>query len=745
MASNRSQWKTLLLLVGLAPSIFAGPSIAQPQADAAATVESWSGQVWHSADGGSEQDLLAKLESIAQADPRAAEYLQKSIDEFKAHLAQREQKRQESIDKASTELDEFLAKGDDPISLSEALRVGNELEMLMPSRDEFLNQPRVVQLVSTTERVAREKAEQGDWLIASELYARLDLLFENEDRYKAERRDLDMRLIQISMYSPKTFAEMRNDRRVAAGEDPFPAYNPIGDSWEIKIADVRMQTVLQAITRTYNHVDDIPLSDVLVSGLTAVETLANTPELGSVFAGLADEKARTDFINEIDAIRARLVDRAQPVTRHDIYNVAESLIRANAMTVNIPGSALAHEFGNGAMGALDPYSQIIWPDELARFERATRGEFVGVGISIQLDEAQNIMVVTPLEGSPAQRAGVRPDDLIKKVNGQSTVGFTLDQAVDVITGPKGTSVKLTVERRNENDEPFSVDFELVRQVIELPTVKGWEKVGVGDDDWNWFVDPEAGVGYIRLTGFSEKTTAEFDRAIRAMRVQGLNGLVLDLRFNPGGLLDQAVEIASRFVNDGLIVRTEDGAGRTRDQQSARRVSDAVNVSDIPVVVLINEGSASASEIVSGAIQAHAEEGKIRALLVGRRSFGKGSVQNVFPIPGDENTLMKLTTQYYKLRTNHMIHRRPGATEWGISPDLTVDMLPDQEMEALLLRRDADVLPMDPDGKIITNAERPDPNRLLDEGMDLQLQAAVILLQSQEAPAIVSKMSQNTGG
>lgn len=745
MASNRSQWKTLLLLVGLTPLMLAGTSVAQAQAEAAATIESWSGQVWRSADGGSEQDLLVKLESIAQADPRAAEYLQKSIDEFKAHLAQREQRRVEAIDKASAQLDEFLAKGDDPIALSEALRIGNELEMLMPSRDAFLAEPRVVQLVRTAERVARESADRGEWLIASELYARLDLLFENEERYKDQRRDLDMRLVQISTYSPRTFAGMRNQRRVAAGQDPFPEYNPIGDSWETKIADVRMQTVLQAITRTYNHVDDVPLSRVLVSGLNAVETLARTPELASVFTGLADDRARNDFLTEIGNIRKRLEERAQPVTRHDIYNVAESLVNANRTTVNIPGSALAHEFGNGAMGALDPYSQIIWPDELARFERATRGEFVGVGISIQLDEAQNIMVVTPLEGSPAQRAGIRPKDLIKKVNGNSTVGFTLDQAVDVITGPKGTSVNLTIERRDENDQIVAIDFKLVRQVIELPTVKGWEKVGVTDDDWNWFVDPEAGVGYIRLTGFSEKTTAEFDRAIRSMRVQGLTGLVLDLRFNPGGLLDQAVEIASRFVNNGLIVRTEDGAGRTRDQQSARRVPDAVNLSDIPVIVLINEGSASASEIVSGAIQAHAEEGKIRALLVGRRSFGKGSVQNVFPIPGDEKTLMKLTTQYYKLRTNHMIHRRPGATEWGISPDLAIDMLPDQEMEALLLRRDADVLPMDQDGKIVADADRPDPNRLLNEGMDLQLQAAVILLQSQQAPAIVSRMSQDAGG
>ena len=745
MAPSRSHWKNSLLGLVLAPTILAGAAVAQQQAEAVGAIESWSGQVWHSADGGSEQDLLAQLESLAQSDPRAAEYLQKSIDEFKAHLAQREQKRQEEIDKASAELDEFLAKGDNPVSLSEALRVGNELEMLMPSRDEFLAQPRITNLVGTSERVARAAAAQGDWLIASELFARLDLLFENEERYKAGREELERRLVMIRTYSPGTFAEMRNQRRVAAGEEPFPDYNPIGDSWQEKLSDVRMQTVLQAIGRTYNHVDDIPMGDVLVAGLDAVKTMATTPELNAEFEGLADADKRNTFLRAISNIREDLKSRHDPVSRHDVYNVAEDLIRANTQTVNIPSAALAHEFGNGAMSALDPYSAIIWPDELARFERATRGEFVGVGISIQMDEAQNIKVVTPLEGSPAQRAGIRADDLIKQVDGKSTLGFTLDQAVDVITGPKGTPVTLSIERRDDNDQPMSLDFQLVRQVIDLPSVKGWEKTGVGDDDWNWFIDKDAGIGYIRLTGFSEKTTTEFDRAVRAMRTVGLNGLILDLRFNPGGLLDQAVNIASRFVSDGLIVRTEDGSGRTRDQQVARRVSDRVNLSDLPVVVLINEGSASASEIVSGAIQAHAEEGKIRALLIGKRSFGKGSVQNVFPIPGDDNTLMKLTTQYYKLRTNHMIHRRPGASEWGISPDLAVEMLPDQEMDALILRRDADVLPMDEKGNVVQNAERPDPNRLINEGMDLQLEAAVVLLQSQEAPAIVSRMTGAGGG
>jgi len=743
--SMRLKWMERALVLSISGALVASPALARQDAEPGlASLEKWSDQVWTTADGGLEADFMSRLEQIATKDTEGADWIKDSVKRLEAHVAKREQQRQEQIVEAGEELDGFIAKGDDPIALSDALRVANELQMLMPSTDEFFAQPRISNLISTAERVARQNAKDANWLMASELFARLDLLYENQERYKDERDAIDLRLIMIRTYNPEKFWEMRNERRIASGEEAFAEYNPIGDAWSEKLADVKLQTVLQAISRTYNHVDGIPMKDVLLGGLSSLSTLVQTPELATTFDGLANEDARQSFLRSIGVIRDGVAAKEGVVTRSDVYRAAEDLIRANSETVKLPTAVLAHEFGNGAMSALDPYSSIIWPDELARFERSTRGAFVGVGISIQMDEAQNIKVVTPLEGSPAQRAGIRADDLIKGVDGKSTLGFTLDQAVDVITGPRGTKVELTIDRENEDGEKVTLQFPLIRQVIDLPTVKGWEKVGAGDGDWNWFVDQEAGIGYVRLTGFSEKSTEEFDRAIRSMKAQGLNGLILDLRFNPGGLLDQAVSIASRFIGDGMIVRTEDANGRTRDQQEARIVPTDVKVSDIPVVVLINEGSASASEIVSGAIQAHADEGKIRALVVGQRSFGKGSVQNVFPIPGDNSTLMKLTTQYYKLRGNHIIHRRPGATEYGISPDLAIEMLPKQSMDALLLRRDADVLPIDQEGQIVANADRPDPSRLLTEGIDLQLEAAVVVLESQVVPKSVAKVSAKGG-
>jgi carboxyl-terminal processing protease len=212
-----------------------------------------------------------------------------------------------------------------------------------------------------------------------------------------------------------------------------------------------------------------------------------------------------------------------------------------------------------------------------------------------------------------------------------------------------------------------------------------------------------------------------------MREQGLNAMILDLRYNPGGLLDQAVSISSRFIAQGVIVRTETAGEALVDQQNAQPARNRLN--DIPVIVLINEGAASASEIVSGAVQDYAKQGKLDALVLGKRSYGKGSVQNVWQITPE--AAMKLTTQYYRLPGGRLIDKnRHLVTDWGVMPDLVVDRLPSQEAEAYEIRQAADVAEMDEQGQMVQHeGGRPDPNRLLSEGLDLQLQTAVAILQS----------------
>lgn len=711
----------------------------------AAVSEPVAQQVWHTARDGQETKLAQTLEQLAEpADADAVNGpFRDSVTLFETNLEKRETQRGEGIQKASDKLDELIAKWAETkseVTLSDALASAVELQLLMPNSDDLLAQKRVGELVDNSARAARAAESRGDWLVANELFYRLNTLLEQEGTYDADVRRLGTRLNMIRMYAPKRLWELRNDRWLAEeGSEPLPPYNPYGDDYHEKLAGINTQMIYRALLRAADrHVelksddnpDGVTMGKLLTGGLNAIETMATTADLREPFEGLRDENARAQFLRSVRDLRDKVIAGGDEVSLKDMRTVIESVLEKNHDTVRIMDEAVLHEFGNGAMTVLDDYTAIIWPDELNRFRRSTQGEFIGVGIQIQLDELQNIKVVTPLEGTPAQQAGVRADDIIKKVNGLSAVGLGLDQAVEVITGPSDTSVTLTVERKNkETDETQELEFTLVRKHIDLPSVKGWRKNGPGDYDWDWFVDPDAGIGYVRLTGFTEDTTRDFDRAVAVMKAHGLSSLILDLRYNPGGLLDQAVEIASRFVPDGMIVRTVDAIGVPQEQQNARQVKDWRDLSQIPVVILVNEGSASASEIVSGSVQAAAHQGKCRTLIMGQRSFGKGSVQNVYMLPGNA-AAMKLTTHYYRVDSPRMIHKLPGATEWGVDPDLKVDMLPSQQADALLLRRDADVLPLDQNGNVVQDDERPDPNTLLTDGIDLQVQTALVVLQTQ---------------
>jgi carboxyl-terminal processing protease len=464
---------------------------------------------------------------------------------------------------------------------------------------------------------------------------------------------------------------------------------------------------------------------MVVGGLGAVRTMVTTPDLQSVFPGLSETEARERMLKFLDEKIGRLSVENAAMNKYELLSLSRDLIASNERTIKIPQNSLLHEFGNGAMAQLDEFSAIIWPNEKARFDRLTQGEFFGVGVQIQFDkDAQAIKVVTPLDGTPAQKAGVHAGDIIKKINGESALGLSTNQAVDLITGPKGTRVNLTMERNGEEKE-----FELERDKIPLASVKGWKRTGPREDDWNWYIDEDDKIGYIRLLQFQEDTTDMLRAAVKSMQqTGGLNGLILDLRFNPGGLLREAHSVANAFVEKGTIVSTTGG-------ERLRAQADRQLIHDIPVVVLINEGSASASEIVSGAIKHYADQGQIKAVVVGARTFGKGSVQNVVPLREDGSALLKLTMQYYKIPTadgqGYILHRRPGASTWGVDAHMKVEMLPDQIAEALKLRQDADVLVIDESNKVVQGAEPPpDPEKLLKDGVDLQLQAALVLLQSQ---------------
>lgn len=343
----------------------------------------------------------------------------------------------------------------------------------------------------------------------------------------------------------------------------------------------------------------------------------------------------------------------------------------------------------GMLMELDPYSSYIPPDDLAEFTQDIEQEFGGVGLQVQLDpETRRLTVVTPLPGTPAYRAGVLAGDVIMEVEGESTEGYTVEDAVRKLKGKPGEAVEIGVLHKGSE----SVErVKLVREVIQVATVLGdkYEK----DGTWDFLIDDENKIGYLRLTHFSRRTGEELRDAVEKLQNEGMKALVLDLRFNPGGLLSEAIEVCDLFLESGTIVSTK---GRNVPERSweAHRPG---TYTGFPIAVLVNRYSASASEIVSACLQDHNV-----AVVVGERTWGKGSVQNVIDIGGE--SALKLTTASYLRPNGHNIHRFPESKEedeWGVKPNDSFEVrFSDEELVRYAeARRRRDVIGAGDDRKV----------------------------------------------
>lgn len=295
----------------------------------------------------------------------------------------------------------------------------------------------------------------------------------------------------------------------------------------------------------------------------------------------------------------------------------------------------------GMLQGLDPHSTFMNPEEYKEMQETTTGEFSGIGIEISMENGQ-VTVVSPIEDTPAFRAGLQPGDIILTINGQPTQELSLQEVVSRIRGPKGTEVELNI-LHSDSKAPQTV--RIVRDSIPLISVKSKEL----EDGYYW----------MRITRFSERTTQELQDAIKAAEKKGIKGIVLDLRNNPGGLVDQAVGVADTFLRGGTIVsiRGRDNAS-VREYQAKNQKTDV----EVPMVVLVNAGSASAAEIVAGALR-----DQKRALLIGERTFGKGSVQNIIPL--SDGSGLKLTVALYYTPNGSSIQAE------GITPDMEVPFEP----------------------------------------------------------------------
>lgn len=725
-----------VLVAALTLTSFPTQLFAQNQVAAApeqAGTDALARQLWLAAKAGDNAKFEQAVARMAALDPKGPKAdLAAAATGLKANFAKREADRAAREKELRDELAKNLAETNDYVRLSKSLRSAIELEMLAAKKGQVAAEPQIATIVTQALASAKDSESRGDVLNASELFGLLNGLFEETGTYHGDVERLGQRLAMLRLYAPKKLYDLRLERLKTLGDEAkMPPYNSLGDDFTKKLAGIDQVMLIRAIAFSVKHVEKPKQNDLLIGGLENLKTLATTNLLEETFPKIGDRTARSGMLAFLDGEQAKIRASDQAYDLVQIEQLLERLRRANNETLELPTTSLLHEFGNGVMSPLDEYSVIIWPDEVRRFQKNTQGRFVGVGIQIEYDDQSRIKIATPLEGTPAQRAGIHSNDLLTAVNGKNVFGLTLDQVVDVITGPAGTPVTLTIERPDAEkaDAPGKmIDFELERSFIEVPSAKGWIRSGEREDAWDYMIDAESGIGYIRLGQFTETTGDEIAAAVAGLQSRGMKGLIFDLRFNPGGLLDQAVKVSRKFikVEGGVVVQARGATGAIENSEYTRPTQ--ASLAKTPIIVLINEGSASASEIVSGAISCYAKSGDLDAILVGARSFGKGSVQNVWQLTS--NSHLKLTVQYYMLPDKSIIHRRVGATTWGVQPNLTVEMLPKQTTEGILLRRDADVIPINENGIIQADlAKRVNPNDLITKGLDLQLESALLLMKA----------------
>lgn len=369
--------------------------------------------------------------------------------------------------------------------------------------------------------------------------------------------------------------------------------------------------------------------------------------------------------------------------KDEFLDVLDKVLSLNDATVQLPRQPLIAHFAEAALEALDPYTVMVWPRQVQDFEKMMMNEFSGIGIEISKPRGL-LTIASLLPDTPAYRAGLDAGDVIEAVDGVPTKDMSLICAVKKITGPKGTSVVLSVKRPTQEK---AEEITITRDRIIVPTIRGWQRTEAGT--WLYMVDEADRIGYVRITSFSGETASDFETALRELESQGLRGLIMDLRFNTGGLLDSAVSVVDKFIREGLIVRTQPKIGMIPSYEYAHRRGTHP---DYPLVILINSDSASASEIVAGALADPKHE---RAVLVGSRTHGKGSVQGITHYPGG-GAQLKYTMAYYHLPSGQRVKSRDavkkeGGKDWGVGPDVEVELNSAEQTKMLSAQRDNDVL------------------------------------------------------
>ena len=648
----------------------------------------------------------------------AAEYaeLSKVVAEYDAIKAKRDQARKDAYQTQIKDLAKYRQPAlytdantvrdindvNDPNGLFGALLTVVKAHEMADDQQKklLLDEPFVKEVINKSLSRCGSYEKNGDWLDSlSNCYGRLLALYKENKTYSDYAETLtDKELIKLSLTDSP--CENRDLRYKGVDKEMFAR--------TIKGLDLNYVSILN-----YN---DMAQKSLTRSRLL-VDVIRTVPELQKQFASAMDQAKYSAWSVGLDELSAQVTNSPLGITMDKFLVMFDQVVALNKSTIALPQEILIVHFTEAALASLDPYTNLVWPQQVEEFKKNMTNEFSGIGVEISKADGP-LKVASLLPDTPAYTSGMDAGDEITAIDGTSTKDMPIGCAVKMITGPANTKVTLTIRPVGEQK---TKDISIKRAKIVVPTVRGWQRQS--DGQWKYMLDETSGIGYIHVTGFSEKTSEDLEKVLDQLEAKGLKGLIIDLRYNPGGYLETAISIVDKFVERGLIVRTQPRFGWAT-YASAKEAGTHPNY---PLAILINGGSASASEIVAGAFKDPMHQ---RAVLVGSRTYGKGSVQTIGS--AGDGAQLKYTMAYYHLPSGQRVESRSemeklDRKDWGVGADVEVELTSEEIKKMIDFQRDNDVLVKADHKENGESVKKHDVKDMLDA--DPQLAVAELVIKS----------------
>jgi len=600
----------------------------------------------------SAREIVRKSAAVNSMSLRQLETI---IDEYMAIKTRRKASQNDAYREQKGELEKLRQKGfpKDSNNVSKVLELASKaLEYSNKEQEQVLLDDLFVrQTVQQAKLIAAELESKGKWLDAYKIcYGKLEQIYKDDKKYSDYAKQL-LAKADVVAFLQDSQSESCQERYAGIEKQMFIKAVDFLDAGYVNIVDYRRMTI-KAINRCK----------------LLAEVLSN-PYLETRYK---IRNTRCEIFSTALATMLDEVNKSPVSIRKDKFiDVFERVLALNESPIKgmrLPPALLITQFAKGALSALDPYTVIRWPSQAQNFRKEITNQFTGIGIRLS-KKHDSPKVLSVLPDTPAYHSGLEAGDAIKAVDGVQTNEMPHNCVAKSIAGPEGTKVTLTIRREGEDK---TWDITLNRTNIIIPSIRGWQRSETGK--WRYMIDVRNKIGYIRIICFNSRTVGDFEKTLVQLETQGLEGLILDLRSNPVGLLNSALEIADGFIEEGLIARIQPRCGMPTYISAHKEKTHP----DYPMVVLINRFTASSSEILAGVLQ---EPKHNRVTVVGERSYGKGSVQSIVSLLGGRAKL-KYTTAYFYLPSGKKIKsrdadRKPDSENWGVLPDVNEKLRSDE--------------------------------------------------------------------